>query len=60
MAVRIRRNAGTLATWDPILEWYAKAVREMQSRPITDPASWRYQAPYVCPFTRWVKNVIPS
>ena len=44
MALRIRQDAVKLPTWDPILEWYAKGVRELQSRPITDPTSWRYQA----------------
>ena len=40
---RIRRSVLGLATWDPILLWYARAVREMQARPIIDPLSWRYQ-----------------
>ena len=45
-----RRNAASLkplrptGPWDPILEWYAKAIREMRRRPIVNPASWRYQA----------------
>jgi len=30
--------------WDPTIEWYAKAVREMQRRPISNPTSWKYQA----------------
>jgi len=29
---------------DQTLFWYAKAVAEMQKRPIADPTSWRYQA----------------
>ena len=33
-----------LPAWDPILLWYAKAVAEMQRRPLADPTSWRYQA----------------
>lgn len=40
---RIRRSVLGLSTWDPILLWYARAVREMQARPIIDPLSWRYQ-----------------
>ena len=44
MAVRTRRDAWKLSNWDPILLWYARAVAEMQTRPITDPTSWRYQA----------------
>ena len=42
--MRIRRDARKLATWDPILLWYAKAIVEMQKRPIKDPTSWRYQS----------------
>ncbi|GAB7051570.1 hypothetical protein JCM9534A_66960 [Catenuloplanes indicus JCM 9534] len=42
--VRVRRDAWDLPTWDPILLHYARAVRAMQSRPISDPASWAYQA----------------
>jgi tyrosinase len=42
--VRIRKDVWKLATWDPILEWYGKAVAEMLKRPISDPTSWRYQA----------------
>jgi tyrosinase len=42
--MRIRRNAHNLPVWDPILLWYAKAVRAMQGRPLVDPLSWRYQA----------------
>jgi tyrosinase len=44
MAVRTRHDAWKLSNWDPILLWYARAVQEMKSRPITDPTSWRYQA----------------
>src|SRR5688572_16910261 len=44
MALRTRRDVWKLADWDPILFWYAKAIRRMQSRPIEDPTSWRYQA----------------
>ncbi|WP_198153651.1 tyrosinase family protein [Catenuloplanes japonicus] len=42
--VRIRRDAWDLDTWDPTLLHYARAVRAMQSRPISDPTSWAYQA----------------
>ena len=44
MAIRIRRDVHTLPDWDPILEWYAKAIAKMQERPLTDSRSWRYQA----------------
>jgi tyrosinase len=44
MATRLRKDVWKLAKWDPILEWFAKAVAEMQERPIGDPTSWRYQA----------------
>ena len=36
-----RRNVWRLSQpWDDILLWYAKGVRELQTRPITDPTSW--------------------
>lgn len=44
MALRTRKDAWKLSNWDPILLWYARAVSDMQARPITDPTSWRYQA----------------
>lgn len=44
MATRIRRDVYKLADWDPTLEWYAKAVREMRTRALDNPRSWRYQA----------------
>jgi tyrosinase len=44
MALRIRKDAWSLPAWDPIFLWYARAIREMQQRPIADPTSWRYQA----------------
>lgn len=31
-------------TWNPTLLWYAKAIRELQSRPLNDPTSWRFLA----------------
>ncbi len=33
-----------MSKWDPALLWYAKAVREMRTRPIKDSTSWSYQA----------------
>ena len=44
MAIRTRRDAWKLPTWDSTFLWYAHAVREMQTRPITDSSSWAYQA----------------
>lgn len=43
-SLKIRKDVWRLATWDPVLDWYARAVADMQTRPITDPTSWRYQA----------------
>ena len=43
----VRRDIWTLQTdanWHPIVLAYARAVRTMQSRPITDPTSWAFQA----------------
>ena len=38
---RTRRNVWKLAQpWDDVLLWYARAVGELQTRPITDPTSW--------------------
>jgi Common central domain of tyrosinase/Polyphenol oxidase middle domain len=42
-----RRDAWSLSvgtTWPVVLEFYARAVRDMQARPLSDPTSWRYQA----------------
>src|SRR5689334_1096677 len=44
MATRTRRDAWKLQTWDPAFLWYAKAVRQMQTLPATNPRSWAYQA----------------
>ena len=52
MAVRVRKNIWTLqpltatpgTPWDPTVEWYARAIRAMQARPIKSPTSWKYQA----------------
>jgi len=38
-----RKNAVRLATWDPALLWYAKAVAKMKSREPADPTSWIFQ-----------------
>ena len=43
----VRRNIWKLGTaanpWHPVTLAYAKAVRSMQTLPISDPRSWRYQ-----------------
>jgi tyrosinase len=49
MAVRVRQNVFTLDPpapnqWHPTLLWYARAIGQMQQRPLNDPRSWRYQA----------------
>lgn len=44
MAVRTRKDVWKLAQWDPVLVWYARAIAEMQRRPIINPTSWRYQS----------------
>src|ERR1051326_3355587 len=44
---RVRQDVWKLTRtdkWHPTLLWYAKAIAEMQTRPINDPTSWRYQA----------------
>jgi tyrosinase len=40
---RIRRSVLALGDWDPIIHWYALAVREMQKRKTIDPLSWWFQ-----------------
>src|SRR5215216_6002831 len=42
--VRTRQDVWKLDEWHPTLLWYAKAIAEMQKRPINDPTSWRYQS----------------
>jgi tyrosinase len=42
--VRVRKDVYKLPRGDKTLEWYGKAVAEMQKRKIKDPTSWRYQA----------------
>ena len=42
---RVRRDVwGLGAGWNDTLLWYAKAVRTLQSRPLTDPTSWWFLA----------------
>ncbi len=43
--VRVRKDVWSLgAGWNDTLLWYAKAVRTLQSRPVTDQTSWRFLA----------------
>jgi tyrosinase len=42
--VRTRKNVLTLGKPGDDLDWYAKAVSELQKRPLTDPTGWRYLA----------------
>lgn len=42
--VRVRRNAKNLQIDNPIMDFYAKAIRAMQAKLIADPTSWRFQA----------------
>ena len=50
MTTRVRKSAWSLKpfvptdSWHPDFEWYARGIAEMQTRPIADPTSWRYQA----------------
>jgi len=39
-----RKNVYQLPAGDKTLDWYAKAVAKMKTRPATDPTSWYYQA----------------
>ncbi|KMN81475.1 tyrosinase [Chromobacterium alkanivorans] len=42
---RVRKDILKMSNpWDPTVLWYARAVREMQKRPIKEPTSWRYLA----------------
>jgi tyrosinase len=43
-SLRVRKDAWKLATWDPTILWYAKAINEMRNRKVANPMSWRYQA----------------
>jgi tyrosinase len=42
--VRTRKNVLNLGNPGDDLDWYGKAVAELQNRPLTDPTSWRYMA----------------
>lgn len=42
--VRTRKDVWRLGAWDDTLLWYARAIANMQTLPINDPSSWRYQA----------------
>lgn len=42
--MRERKDVYQLPPGDTTLEWYSKAVKEMKTRPTTDPTSWNYQA----------------
>ena len=42
--VRIRRDINHLAPDDPIVVFYERAIKAMQTRALNDPRSWRYQA----------------
>ncbi|MCH8619011.1 tyrosinase family protein [Undibacterium sp. TS12] len=44
MPTRERKDVYQLPAGDTTLEWYAKAVAKMRTRPATDPTSWSYQA----------------
>jgi tyrosinase len=44
MAVRVRKSVYALPAGDVTLDWYNKAVKELLSRPIDNPTSWRYMA----------------
>ena len=42
---RVRSDVRGLGPgWNDTLLWYARAVRTLQSRPLTDPTSWRFLA----------------
>src|SRR6266542_2904093 len=54
-SVFVRRDVWTLqadAPWDPITIAYARAVRTMQARPMSDPTSWSFQAALHATFVR--------
>jgi tyrosinase len=42
--MRIRKDVWSLDAKDETLAWYGRAVLAMRKKPISDPASWRYQA----------------
>ncbi len=43
-AVLVRREISSLGPHDPIVTWYARAVKRMQERDPHHPTSWSYQA----------------
>ncbi len=44
MSVRVRKSVYALPAGDATLDWYNKAVKDLLSRPVSDPTSWRYMA----------------
>ena len=44
MAARVRKSVYSLPAGDTTLDWYNKAVKELLSRDIANPTSWRYMA----------------
>jgi len=44
MPVRRRVDVWRLAPWDDALVWYAKAIRELQRKPVLNPIGFEYQA----------------
>src|ERR1700722_3152693 len=44
VTIAVRRDILKLATWDPTVLWYARAITVMQRRSIEEPTSWLYQA----------------
>lgn len=41
--LKLRKDVWKLPEGDTTLEWYARAVADMQSRPAEDPTSWQFQ-----------------
>ena len=41
---RVRHEVHADGPWSDTLLWYARAVEQMQARPLTDPTSWEYLA----------------
>lgn len=42
--IAARQDIWALAKWDDTVLWYARAVADLQTRSISDPTSWKYQA----------------
>ncbi len=42
--IRVRKLINKMTFKDPIIEFYARAIVEMQKLPLDNPLSWRYQA----------------